>query len=513
MTTATLVDRRPPLPGRPLIGSMLLLVGAAATALATVAGNGNALVGLIPLAVATGAYLFYVLPIRYPLFALIFLSLTLDSTGEGPWNSPLVPVGDLLSYNLNRTLGIGALKVPGYAVALASMMGLLVLRSFTDSKTDSRGRTPTALPLFGGLVASFVTVLALIALGRLSGGDLQMAKFQTQTYILLLVTAFVSMLTLRGVQDYRILGRIVVAAAIIRSVYVMVVVQHISGSFSLSAGLDVAATHGDSLLFAAAAVLVVARFLESPSVRSAGWCALVLPILVIGMQLNGRRLVWVELLVGLALVIVLMRRGRMKRRAVTTLLLCLPLFVTYVAVGWNSQAGIFGPIQTYRSLTEGETDSSTLYRDLENYNLIQTMRLRPLMGTGFGQPFEEVAVLPNISSMFEEYRYAPHNSILGLWAYAGPFGFTGLTMALLMTVYFAARSYRSATSPDERVAALMTLVLLVIYLQHCWGDIGFSERRSVFLVGPVLALAGQLAYRTGAYRASGGHRSGVRHAA
>jgi hypothetical protein len=512
VTAATLVDRRQPLLGRPVIGSMLLLVSAAATALATVVGNGNVLVGLFPLAAATGAYLFYVLPVRYPLYVLIFLSLTLDSTGEGPWNSPLVPIGDLLSYNLSRTLGIGPLKVPGYAAALAMMVGLLALRSFTETKTDSRGRTPTALPLFAGLVVSLVTVMALIVFGRLVGGDLQMAKFQTQTYILLLVTAFVSMLTLRGAPDYRILGRIVVAAAIIRSFYVVFVVQHISGSLS-SDGLEVAATHGDSLLFAAAAVLLVARYLEAPSLRSAGWCALALPILLVGMQLNGRRLVWIELFVGLATVIVLMRRGRMKRRAVTGALLCVPIIVAYIVVGWNSQAKIFGPIQTYRSLTEGETDSSTLYRDLENYNLLQTMRLRPLTGTGFGQPFEEVAVLPSISSMFEEYRYAPHNSILGLWAYAGPFGFTGLTMALLIAAYFAARSYRLATTPDERIAALMTLVILVIYLQHCWGDIGFSERRSIFLVGPVLALAGQLAFRTGAYRASGAYRSDVRQAA
>lgn len=512
MTTAVLAANRPPLLARPIIATLLVLAGAFATALGTVAGNGNVLMGLVPIVAVAAVYLFWVLPVRYSLFALIFASLAVDATGEGPWNSPLVPLGDLLLYNLNRTLGIAPLKIPGYTVALAAMVGLLILRSFTDSPTDSRGRTPTAFPLFAGLLVSAGSVLAMIAYGRLSGGDLQMAKFQTQTYLMLLVFAFVSMLSMRGVQDYRILGRIVVAAAVFRAFYVMFVVQHISGTFSLSTDMEVAATHGDSLLFATAAVLVVARYLESPSPRSAGWCVLTLPIILLGMQLNGRRLVWIEVAFGILTVIMLMRRGRMKRRLATATLLCVPLFITYVAVGWNSQAKIFGPIQTYRSLTEGESDSSTLYRDLENYNLMQTMARFPLTGTGFGRPFVEVAVLPNISTMFKEYQYAPHNSILGLWAYTGPVGFSGLMMALVIAAYFAARSYRLAATPEERLAAVMCLVVLMIYLQHCWGDIGFSERRSMVLVGPILALAGQLAHRTGAYRALG-HRNDVRLAA
>jgi hypothetical protein len=34
---------------------------------------------------------------------------------------------------------------------------------------------------------------------------------------------------------------------------------------------------------------------------------------------------------------------------------------------------------------------------------------------------------------------------------------------------------------------------------HCWGDIGFSERKAIFLVGPALAIAAQLAVTTGAW--------------
>jgi hypothetical protein len=94
----------------------------------------------------------------------------------------------------------------------------------------------------------------------------------------------------------------------------------------------------------------------------------------------------------------------------------------------------------------------------------------------------------------------PHNSVVGLWAFCGAFGFTGLALSLVVGVYLAARSYQSARSPEERIAANMVISVVLIYVIHCWGDIGFSERRSIFLVGPMLAMAGQLAVSTGAWR-------------
>ena len=79
------------------------------------------------------------------------------------------------------------------------------------------------------------------------------------------------------------------------------------------------------------------------------------------------------------------------------------------------------------------------------------------------------------------------------------FGFTGLSLALVVGMFLSARSYRWARSPDERVAAFTALAMVVIYLIQCWGDIGFSEKKSIFLVGAALAVAGRLAVSTGAW--------------
>jgi O-antigen ligase len=226
---------------------------------------------------------------------------------------------------------------------------------------------------------------------------------------------------------------------------------------------------------------------------------LLLPLIAAGMVANDRRLVWVQVLLALGAFILMSRRTRFKQFVLRCFLLSLPLMAAYVAIGWNAQSELFSPIKTFRSVGDSEVDASTLYRDLENYNLLRTLRYNIILGSGFGHPFAEEVPLPDIS-FFHEYRYMPHNSILGLWAFCGPFGFTGLSAVFAVAMFLAARSYRMAQVPDERVAAFMVIGTIVIYLIHCWGDIGFSERRSYVLVGPVIAIAGQLALSTGAWR-------------
>jgi O-antigen ligase len=174
------------------------------------------------------------------------------------------------------------------------------------------------------------------------------------------------------------------------------------------------------------------------------------------------------------------------------------VILAYVAIGWNSNSRIFAPIQLYRSVGDGQVNSSTLYRDLENFNLLDTLRENAIVGTGFGHEFNTPVTMPDIS-FFKEWRYMPHNSMLGLWCFTGWLGFTSIWLALAVGVLFAARSYHWARMPDERTAAFTALAVILIYSVQCWGDIGFSERTSIFLVGPALAVAGQLAVSTGAW--------------
>ena len=303
--------------------------------------------------------------------------------------------------------------------------------------------------------------------------------------------------SLRGVRDYRMLGSVILAAAFSKSLIALWVKHSITISMADPA---YATTHGDSILFAGAAAIVIARFAEHPTRRNALLAMGMFPILVGAMVANNRRIAWVEIVASLAVVYVLGRRTRIKQVLTVA---AVPLALAYVAVGWNSTSSVFAPVRSLRTVGDADIDSSTLFRDLENFNLLATLKIRPIIGTGFGHEFDEPVTTPDLPS-FREYRYMPHNSVLGLWGFTGWLGFTGLFASLVAAVFWAARSYRFAQLSDERAASLAVICISLIYLIQCWGDIGFSERNGVFLLGSALGVASRLAVSTGAWGSARG---------
>jgi hypothetical protein len=431
----------------------------------------------------------------------VLLSLALDAKDEGPWDSPLASLGKLLATNVNKTIPIPALVLPGVAFILLFLLFIHAHRGLAHLSIDRRDRAPSADVFPWTLLLSGGTVMLVFLDGMRTGGDGQMAKIQVQSFIMMLVVAYLTAVSFRGMRDYRALGVVIIVAAVIKSVMAMYVaaIAPTTGLYT-DGELQFAITHGESLLFAAAAVLLLVRLAESPSARTLAAVVVILPIIVLGMSANNRRLVYVEVAVALLLYWMVSRRSDFKRLVARTLLAALPLILVYVAAGWNSHSKIFAPVKIFRSVEDSNVDHSTLYRDLENYDLLATIRFNPVFGPGFGHPFAEVVKLPDIS-FFREYRYMPHNSLLGLWAFCGPMGFTGLMLALVAGMYLAAIAYRAAPTGAERTAAFMCLGMIVIYLVHCWGDIGFTERKAIYLLGPALGIAAQLAATTGAWPA------------
>ncbi len=472
----------------------LLAFGAVATVAATIVGNGNVAVAAAPALAMTVVGVLVVSPLRLPLFALILLCLGLDATTDGPWDSPLAPLGRLLLQNLAKTIEGANLPFQLFAAAFVFLLILHAYRRLSGSRIDSLAHRGVAKPLSVALGCSLVVTLAEIVNGVLSGGDVQMAKIQVQGFLLTLMLAYLLSVALRGNRDYKVIGRLVLAAACSKAMMAIYVYKEILPT--LSPKPEVATTHGDSMLFTTAAILLLSRFYEQPNRRNAIACAGFLPLLLWAMVANHRRLAWVEIAASILTLFIISRRSKLKRLITQTLVASVPVVVGYIAVGWNSTARVFAPIRTFRSVGDGQVDGSTLYRDLENFNLIQMVKEHSLIGSGFGHPYKLVVNMPDIS-FFQEWRFMPHNSVLGLWAFTGWLGFTGLSMATIAAVYFAGRAYRAARLPVERTAAFTAIAVIVIYWVQCWGDIGFSERNGIFLVGPAIAIAGRLAVSTG----------------
>ncbi len=486
----------------------------AASAAASIVGDGALSLAVAPALALALFFTIWKVPLRYPMFVLTFLVLTLENPSEAPaeglWKSPLYQVGALLLTHWNLTSSHKWLIFSGVDIALVTFLGIALYRWLARSPIDLRGHVESAAPLRMFLVLSLAGAAWMWIYGMAQGGaDFASSLWQVQRVVYLPMFCFVFLVALREHEDRVTLGKIFVVAACIKSVlaiYIHATVAPPPGE----AVLGYATTHEDSMLFAGAFCILVAPLFEKFDRRRIKTCLFVLPLLLWGMVANHRRLVWVELLVALAVIFALTPWTRAKRSICRGFVLASPLSLPYIAIGWESSASIFSPVQTIRSVIDSNADASTAWRDWENYDLFYTIRQHPLFGVGYGHGYTEIVKLPDISQSYSLYRFIPHNSILGLLAYGGFVGFTALWMMLVVGVYLAVRSHRFAKTTNDRVTALAALTAFIVFFVHCYGDMGLGTWTGVFLVAPALAVVGHLAVSTGAWPQPAGARIRIR---
>ena len=177
------------------------------------------------------------------------------------------------------------------------------------------------------------------------------------------------------------------------------VMNYITGGVDEYSGiaqkLPYATAHADSLLFADACLVLIALLLERVKIKA--WAAFLLPLFAIGMISNNRRLVWVQVIAVLLTVFIVSKDNPVKRFIRRFLVVAAPIVAIYVLAGWNSMAGMtFKPVRILRSVVDAKSDGSSFWRELENFNLIVTLRNNPILGTGYGHPYPEYVAMPAV---------------------------------------------------------------------------------------------------------------------
>ncbi len=496
-------------------GSALAIAGAVVLGMATVVlavlTNGSFIAFAAPVLVVALVAMAWVAPIRMTLCVAMFVSLATDRPGdsEGRWASPFVAIGGVMFQNLNNFITVEALKFSGVFLLLACLLVVRGYRVLSGRARDTKGSLQPAAPVIWSLVLAVLTIVACVTFGALRGGDLEMAKIQVQAYLQLLAVAYLFGISLRGERDYRLLATAIVSAACIKAVMALWVRNTLTPIFSDQWGqfreMEYATNHGDSLLFACAIAILAAPLFYKPTARHVRGFLLLAPVIVTGLVANDRRIAWLQVAIVMLVLLAMNGQSLFTRRAVHLVKLASPILLVYALVGWASPSRVFAPVQLVRSVvqaerTDGSIDRSTLYRDIENFNLVYTFQSNPLLGTGFGHPFQEL-VRGDDLSIFVEYAFLPHNSMVGLWTFTGAAGFTGIFSIIIVTLFLAARVHARAVSPHQGMAAAAAIGCIGSYGIHLWGDIGFTEQPTIFLVGLAIAVTSQLAVSTGAWPA------------
>jgi hypothetical protein len=469
---------------------------ALATLALAVFSDGNLVVTMLPTAAFLVAYVLLKVPLRYAALVYVALVMTLDNPidrfAEGQYQSPLYSFGTLLTAPFNNVIPVNALVISGMDVFLLAIFLVHAVRRAKGSRLDREGFVAVPLPLVFAAWACLLAVFLAAAWGLSRGGSFRFLQWQVQRNIYLPLFFLLFQAIFPSAENYKSYLKLLLGVACFRAVLAVVLSR-------LFPEASYATSHADSMVFGTAFCLIVLRLLHGPSAREFWRNIGFLLLLVVGMVANDRRLVWAQVGIALVFVFFMTEWTRMKTRAVQGLVLASPLVAIYLALGWSSDAKFFAPVATIRSMADSKSDTSTLWRDLENFNLVTTYSNNPVLGTGFGHPFEMAVAMPDITSVYELEPYVPHNGVVGLWAYTGYVGFTLIWALPLVGMYFAARSYYLARERADRIGALTCFCCIVIYMLQCYGDVGLGSAVAIVLIAPSLAMVGKLAVKVGAW--------------
>ncbi len=498
---------------------LALILGAFFAAFVVVAGNGKFVLALAaPLGLVVMVAI-WKLPMKTTVLCLLFLMWIADYLPESPqsnmWNSPFYPIGQFLFLNLSAITGISALRVPGLDFTALMLILIALYRRATRSKIDEKSASVRTLSAL--LVLQVLTVVALdiwgvntevavvnadgLAMALPRQGDFNESLWQLRQLLLLPMFAFLMLYAFPcKAADLRQMARVAITAACVKSLVGLFFLYY----FVRGSGFPVEYTtsHSDTLLFVPLLAMQFAWMFEKKTKQTYRDLLKWLPLVTWGMLANDRRIAYVSL-GGCFLTIVLMQPwNSAKRTLLRNLLVLSPAILAYIVVGWNAgeESKVFFGSQLVKSIIKGDqAQAGADYRDIENFDVLYTWSENPILPLGFGHKFDEPVKLPDISVAMPTYQFHPHNTILWMWTIGGMFGFFGMFAPLVCAVFLAARSFRFATAPIDRVAALTVISMVIAHLNQCFGDMGTRNYFGSMGCALAITVASKMAVRVGAW--------------
>ena len=423
-------------------------------------------------------------------YFFIFLAIVAENPADGvydhQWSTFMEPIGDFLFRNL-------PIKIPPIDFVI---LGLSLVAFRSAGAKANRARS-----FDRAVYVCLASLLLPISWGLLTGGDPRQVFWQMHQLMMVPVLTLVFSWALRMPRDLRGLGQAVVAAALYRALMAVIF------RFVIVPDLPVKpahmTTHSDTMLFVLGLVIFLSNFLEKRTLKDFVYLLGFGGFLALAILINNRRLAYVTFAVSVVILYVIFPPGRAKRVVNYVLLASLPLLVTYLAVGWESSSTVFKPARSVATMFGANEDTSSETRNIENYNLIQTWKHNPILGTGWGHEYDEVNVAYSIAEAFPQYRYIPHNSALGLWAFTGLVGASGVWSIFSIGVFFGVRTYRAAKKPEHRTAAAAAVCMILAYVIQAYGDMGFASWTGAILMAASLSAVNRLSVAVGAWPKTG----------
>lgn len=355
-------------------------------------------------------------------------------------------------------------------VTFASWLG----QGLAQRKLDFRGG-----PIFGPLVVFMSIITLMLGYGLARGGNLNVALWETRPIYHLLIMFVLAANLIRTPQHLNVLLWTLVITFAIRGLSGVIYVYAILGGSA--AGEERIGNHAMSIFFDSIFVMTIGAFLFREHLRKRIWLLILLPPMVFSFFANQRRASFIAL--GLALILLGIVLFYTQRRLFWRIApVALTLLIVYLGVFWNSSGSLGFGAKAFRSvigMADARDAQSNAYRDVENANIIYTIRQAPL-GLGFGQKFYIIYPLPDIS-FFEWWEYITHNSVLWMWMKAGFGGYLAMLTMVGTTLMVGARLIRTMPDGLLRNAAVTLTLYVLMHFVYTYVDMAWDTQSMVYV--------------------------------
>lgn len=383
-------------------------------------------------------------------------------------------------------------NMAGFIERPIGIVMLFVLLALVLHHLAKRQRLLSGGALFFPFLCFLLCVAFGVVHGLISGGNFKIIVLEIRPlwYLFLSYLLGYNLVTHKK-QIRNFLWAIIIGAGVkgIQGTYIVLVYLHghLQGQNEIMA-------HEESFFFVALILLVILFSLHYNYRPQFFAALLVMPCLLVALIANNRRADYSALLIGIMVswALAILVKPQARKGLVIALIIFVALGAAYV-VAFAHAGGSFGePARALMSViqpshADARDIASNLYRIIENYDLKYTVRLNPL-GLGFGKPFLQPILLPNIVTLDPYYNYVPHNTIYWIWMRLGPIGYFALWYlfgAIIIRGCLIARQLR-----DRYLQLVAIYIVAIVFMEVvvAFADYQLFFYRNVIYLGLLTGL-------------------------
>ncbi len=401
------------------------------------------------------AFLFIILDGNYPGYEVFTEPLFYFYTG------PLIPGFPTNPITISLLFGIPAL-----------IKAFSQRHSGTHKSSYEHQIVIVGLPLV--LIGGFSSIFGLAG-----GGDFRIMSWQYRILLGNLFWTFTMFAAVSSVDNVYYYLNLIYKAIKIKTVLFLGIYFGVYGG-TLQVGERLAeymSSHTDSVNYAWGIGIALFRVLFDKKFSSRFTEGIWVLTMAAPLFINERRIAIVGLMAALALssfFIVPTLPAKVKKK--------LPIYgaigAVFAVIFW------FSPLNPTNSIVNEQSAGEKDYRDVENYNLYVTTGQNPIFGLGFGVPFPQYEVLPDVIKFGDLLAWIPHNTFLMTWAFTGFIGAVSLGMYLMYASAISVKTFRISDDPNIRLVGYACFVVTCQYGFYTWADMGlFASQTPCIMVG------------------------------